>query len=210
MTDPGRVSLWATREPGSFCCSAPKAALRSPGARPGSGARTPAAAVTAAAPAAEAPARPRSTSRTQRKPMLLFLLSGSFLLRLAARRFLVSLLKEPPRNTRTLDRTPFLGGGAGLRPRAGLGPPPIQAPAAPPQHELLEDCSRSRQVSPCSAWATHALTLGWIRPHPTAPRAYWAASERNLLRNLTTFPRTSRVCSGKMRQPRNVKPSAVR
>jgi hypothetical protein len=42
--------------------------------------------------------------------MLLFLLSGAFLLRLAARRFLVSLLNEPPRNTRTLDRTPFPDG----------------------------------------------------------------------------------------------------
>jgi hypothetical protein len=39
--------------------------------------------------------------------MLLFLLPGAFLLRLAARKFLVSLLNEPPRNTRTLDRTPF-------------------------------------------------------------------------------------------------------
>jgi hypothetical protein len=42
--------------------------------------------------------------------MLLFLLSGAFLLRLAARRFLVSLLNDPPRNTRTLDRTPFPDG----------------------------------------------------------------------------------------------------
>jgi hypothetical protein len=101
VTGPGRVSLLATAGPEPFCCSAPKAALRSPGARPGSGVRTPAAAVTPAAPAAEALARRRSTSRTQRKPMLLFLLSGSFLLRLAARRFLVLLWNEPPRNTRT-------------------------------------------------------------------------------------------------------------
>lgn len=39
----------------------------------------------------------RSTSRTQRNPMLLFLFSGSFLLRYAARRFLASLLNAPPR-----------------------------------------------------------------------------------------------------------------
>src|ERR1035438_2294020 len=49
MAGPGRVSLLATRAPGPFCCSAPKAALRSPGARSGSRARTPAAAVTTAA-----------------------------------------------------------------------------------------------------------------------------------------------------------------
>ena len=83
---------------------------------------SPAAAVAAAALAAEALARPRSTSRTQRKPMLLFLLSGSFLLRLAARRFLVSLLNEPPRNTRTLDCTPFPDGDELPRRRAGLEP----------------------------------------------------------------------------------------
>jgi len=119
MNGPGRGSLLATRGPGPFCCSAPKAILRSPGARPGSGVRTPAAAMTTAAPAAGTLARARSTSRTQRKPMLLFLLSGAFLLRLAARRFLVSLLNEPPRNTRTLDRTPFSCGRAGLKPHAG-------------------------------------------------------------------------------------------
>jgi hypothetical protein len=39
-------------------------------------------------------------THTTRKPMLLFLFSGSFLLRLADRQFLGLLFQEPPRNTR--------------------------------------------------------------------------------------------------------------
>lgn len=42
----------------------------------------------------------RGGASTQRKPLFLFLFSGSFLFRLVARRFLDVLLKEPPRNTR--------------------------------------------------------------------------------------------------------------
>ena len=40
------------------------------------------------------------TTRATRKPLLLFRLSGSFLLRFAARMFLVLLFQEPPRSTR--------------------------------------------------------------------------------------------------------------
>ena len=47
----------------------------------------------------------RSTSRAQRNPMLSFLLSGWFLLRTEARRFVELLFHEPPRS---LDRTPLL------------------------------------------------------------------------------------------------------
>ena len=39
-------------------------------------------------------------ARPTRKPLLLFRLSGSFLLRLAARMFLGLLFQEPPRRTR--------------------------------------------------------------------------------------------------------------
>jgi hypothetical protein len=172
MAGPGRVSLWATRGPGPFCCSAPKAALRSPGARSGSRARTPAAAVTTAALAAEALARLRSTSRTQRKPMLLFLLPGAFLLRLAARKFLVSLLNEPPRNTRTLDRTPF------------------------PERELPKDLLPAASRCPRGPRGQSTLELrdgsGPIPPR----RARSSASERILLRNGTTFARTRRFSGG--------------
>ena len=41
----------------------------------------------------------RSTSRTHRKPMLLFRFSGSFLFRFDARTFLGLLFQDPPRNT---------------------------------------------------------------------------------------------------------------
>ena len=41
--------------------------------------------------------RAKRVETTTRKPMLLFLLSGLFLLRYAQRTFLDSLLKEPPR-----------------------------------------------------------------------------------------------------------------
>ena len=46
-------------------------------------------------------------ARTTRNPMLLFLLSGLFLLRLAARRFLALLFQEPPRRTRSASPIPF-------------------------------------------------------------------------------------------------------
>ena len=46
-------------------------------------------------------ASPRpTTGNTTRKPLLLFRLSGWFLLRFAERQFLSLLLKEPPRRTR--------------------------------------------------------------------------------------------------------------
>jgi len=63
-----------------------KSSSSASGARPGSESRTPAATVIAAVLAT--PAHERFTSRTPRNPMLSFRLSGSFLLRLAVRRFL--------------------------------------------------------------------------------------------------------------------------
>ena len=42
----------------------------------------------------------KNVETTTRKPILLFLLSGLFLFRLAQRAFLRLLLKEPPRCTR--------------------------------------------------------------------------------------------------------------
>ena len=74
------------------------------GARSGSGECTPEAAVTAPAPACGRLDASRSTSRAQRNPMLSFLLSGWFLLRTDAGRFVELLFHEPPRR---LDRTPL-------------------------------------------------------------------------------------------------------
>ena len=52
-----------------------------------------------------------------RKPLLLFRLPGSFLLRLVERRFLGLLFQEPPRSTRA-------GQGTGQAPREGSKTPP--------------------------------------------------------------------------------------
>lgn len=51
----------------------------------------------------------QAQGRTQRNPLLLLVLSGLFLLRLAARRLLVVLLNEPPRKPCTL-RYPYISG----------------------------------------------------------------------------------------------------
>jgi len=72
------------------------------GARSGSEESTPATTVIAAARATEAHSHLGFTSRTQRNPMLSFLLSGWFLLRFAARRIFGLLFQPPPRKTRTM------------------------------------------------------------------------------------------------------------
>ena len=54
---------------------------------------------------------PVESGRTQRKPLLLFLLFGLFLLRFAARRFLLLLFQEPPRSTRVSSGAPIASPG---------------------------------------------------------------------------------------------------
>ena len=98
----GRFSPLRYQKAGASLMFDAEAPTSPSGARSGSEESTPATTVIAAAQATEAHSHLRFTSRTQRNPMLSFRLSGSFLLRLAARRFLGLLFHDPPRKTRTM------------------------------------------------------------------------------------------------------------
>ena len=89
-----------------------------------------AAALSAGTLAYEDGVRLRSSSRTHRKPMLLFRSSGSFLLRFETRRFAALLFHEPPRSIQT-----------------ALPLTNVHCP---------NNCSRRRHVSPQAAWPIHA------------------------------------------------------